>query len=107
MNALRNFLSVDELRISSIVICFLFSFCFVVYLYATGQPVESGLLDLTKSMIYAITTVNTVQAISYGYSSYYSKTGATNTTIPTINSDTTNVGNVSNTNNISNIEDRV
>jgi hypothetical protein len=84
MGALRNFLSVDELKISVVVVCLLFSFSFILYLYYMKQPVEPGLLDLVKACIYSVTTINSVNAISYGYG-YYSKTdgSTTQTSTPT------------------------
>jgi hypothetical protein len=103
MNGLRNFLSVDEMRVSILVLSFFIAFLCVMFLFLSKQSVEPGLLDLTKTLVYSIAGVNGVQAISYGFSGYYNKVG-TNTGIvgDTVTTPITNT-----TNNISNIEDRV
>jgi len=76
MNGLRNFLSVDEMRISILVLSFFMAFLCVMYLFLSKQNVDPGLLDLTKTLIYSIAGVNGVQAISYGFSGYYNKVDA-------------------------------
>jgi hypothetical protein len=108
MNGLRNFLSVDEMKISVLVMCFLSNFILIMYYFITKQNVDSGLLDLAKTLIYSIAGVNIGSAVSYGFSSYYGKNNGYSG-VSTLGTNQSSVNNTStnNINNITNIEDRV
>jgi len=103
MNALKNFLSVDEMRISGLIICFLIGFIYITYCVATHQTLDVTYVDLVKGIALYVAGINTVNAISYGYGSYYnsrssnsllSSTSTSNTITPTTSITSTNTSSI-------------
>jgi hypothetical protein len=63
-NFIKNHLSIDEFKVSVLVIAFMGLIGVIIYSILSGGDFSSNLLSLTETLIYAIAGVNTVSGVA-------------------------------------------
>lgn len=74
-NFFSKFMSVDETRVSVLMICLLASLLFSMYAYLSNGDISANFVSIVETFIYCVTGINVASAFTGGQNSTTNKIG--------------------------------